>query len=147
MGESIGTHRPLYRFPASYYKHEIMKAVFVFFFLCMTLQVTWAQADLHTALGNGDVPGISIHFGDKVELAIGDKEETLAKADVETRLREFYATHVPKGFSPKHNGTSKSNESTYTIGELSTDKGDFRVYIYFTQQGEKRSVAELRIEE
>jgi hypothetical protein len=79
-------------------------------------------------------------------LSIGQNEGTLSKSEAETRLREFYASHAVKGFKPMHTGTSKTNESTYNIGELTTDRGTYRVYIYFTQEGSKKMVTELRIE-
>lgn len=105
-----------------------------------------AQSELTTALGSGNVAGISAHFGAKVELTIDGREAHISKQDAEARLKEFYATHQAKGFKAVHSGNSKSNESNYTIGELLTDKGNYRVYIYFTNEGGQRIVAELRIE-
>lgn len=123
-----------------------MKTTVVFLFVCLTAGVSQAQSELTTALGKGDITVISSHFGDKLELTIGDKEELLTKSAAESRLREFYATHVPKGFKTMHAGNAKTNESNYAIGELATDNGNFRVYIYYTQLGQKQVVAELRFE-
>lgn len=123
-----------------------MKAVVVFFFLGMTAGMLQAQADLQGALGKGDIAVISVHLGAQVDLTIGDKEELLSKAETESRLKDFYSLYQPKGYRQVHAGSSKNTESTYTIGELSTDKGLFRVYLYFTQSGPKRVIEELRIE-
>lgn len=123
-----------------------MKGGFAFIITCLVMSAITAQTDLTTALGSGNVAGISAHFGAKVELTINDREAHLSKLEAETRLKEFYSTHQAKGFKAVHSGNSKSNESNYTIGELLTDKGNYRVYIYFLSDGGRRVVAELRIE-
>jgi len=124
-----------------------MKAGFVFLFAYLVQGALVAQSDLNTALGKGNVGGITAYFGDKVELTIGDKEAQVTKAEAAARLSNFFENHIAKGYRQVHTGASKTNEANYTIGELSTDKGTFRVYIYFTQQGQKQVIAELRIEE
>ena len=123
-----------------------MKASFVFVFAYLVQGALMAQSDLNTALGKGDVNGITAYFGEKVELTISDKEAQVTKAEAAARLQNFFANHAAKGYRQVHTGTSKTNEANYTIGELSTDSGTFRVYIYYTQQGQKQVVAELRIE-
>jgi len=124
-----------------------MKTSLVFLLVCLTLGVLSAQSEIGAALGKGDVAGISSHLGDKVELTIDGKEELLSKAAAESRLREFYKTHPAKGFKTMHSGNTRSTDSNYAIGELATDNGNYRVYIYYTQQGQKQVVAELRIEQ
>jgi hypothetical protein len=123
-----------------------MKTSIVFLLICLTTGVSSAQSDLNTAIGKGDISGISGYLGEKVELTIGGKEENLAKSVAVVRLREFYATHAPKGFKVMHSGNDKGKDTNYAIGELATDKGNFRVYIYYIQQGQKQVVAELRFE-
>jgi hypothetical protein len=124
-----------------------MKAGFVSVFLSLFIGVLQGQADLNTALGKGDITAISGHLADKVELVIGNTDDILLKAEAVNRLKEFYAAHQAKGFRAMHTGTSKTQESNYAIGELATDKGNYRVYIYFTQEAQRRQVTELRIEQ
>ena len=123
-----------------------MKTSVVCILVCLTMGFLHAQSELGAAIGKGDVSDISSHFADKVELTIGGKEELVTKSVAETRLREFYASHAPKGFKAMHSGNARSNDANYAIGELATDNGNFRVYIYYTQQGNKQVVAELRFE-
>jgi hypothetical protein len=123
-----------------------MKAWFVILFWYLATSATWAQADLQTALGKGDVNALSSHFSNTVEVSILGREATLSKTEAATRLQGFYTDHPARGFRTVHRGTSKDSDSNYMIGELSTDKGTYRVYIYFQQQGERRLVSELRIE-
>ena len=123
-----------------------MKKSFFILIISLSPFLSGAQADLGTALGKGDVAGISAFLGEKIELTIGAKEEVLAKSAAQVRLREFYAAHVPKGFKMMHSGNSKTNDSNFQIGELTTDKGAFRVYLYFSEQASKRVVTEMRFE-
>ena len=123
-----------------------MKFSFCIFLFIIGTTLSSAQADLGTALSKGDIPGIAVYLGEKVELTIGQKEEVLSKAQAQVRLREFYAGHTPKAFKMMHSGNSKSNDSNYQIGELTTENGVFRVYLYFSQQASGRVVTELRFE-
>jgi hypothetical protein len=123
-----------------------MKASIVLLITAFALGSVSAQTDVTNALGKGDVTSLSEHLAEKVELSIGDKEELLLKSEVVSRLNAFYSTHPARGFKAMHSGNSKAKESNYTIGELLTDSGNYRVYIYFTQEGGKRMIAELRIE-
>ena len=123
-----------------------MKVGIVLLITSFALSSVSAQTDVTSALGKGDVATLANHLAEKVELSIGDKEEFLLKAEVVSRLNAFYSTHPAKGYKAMHSGNSKTNESNYTIGELLTDSGNFRIYIYFTQEGGKRTIAELRIE-
>lgn len=124
-----------------------MKTAFVLLLFAFSAISLSAQADLNTALGQGDVEGISAHLGDKVEMTILGKEEVLPKAQAVVRLREFYAGHAARGFKIMHKGNSQSKESDYQIGELVTGNGNYRVYLYFTQKSDQRQVVELRIEQ
>jgi hypothetical protein len=123
-----------------------MKAGFVLILVSLFAPFLHAQEDLYTALGKGDVPGIASYLGADVELALNDVEQVLSKPEAEIRLRDFYKENPAKSFHVVHTGASKSNESNYIIGDLTTEKGKFRVYFYFTQEGDKRVIAELRID-
>jgi hypothetical protein len=123
-----------------------MKAGMVSLLFCLVVSAMSGQSDLYSALGKGDVAGISKYFDKEVELSILDREGLLNKEGAEARLREFFTSYPAKGYKPMHSGSSKTQESTYSIGELTTEKGVFRVYVYFTRDAERRTVAELRFE-
>ena len=123
-----------------------MKTGLIAIFVTLSILALRAQPALYEALGKGDVTGISAYFGNKVELTIGEKEAVISKEEAQAQLREFFAANPAKGYRAMHTGASKGNESNYTIGELATDTRTFRVYIYFTQEGDRRTIAELRFE-
>ena len=45
-----------------------------------------------------------------------------------------------------HQGTSKGNASHYTIGDMQTASGNYRVYLYYKSAGDKVLIQEMRIE-
>ena len=123
-----------------------MKTGFVLLLMGLWVGMLQSQSDLNTALGKGDLSVISGYLADKLELVVGSTDAIISKADAINRLKEFYSVHQTQGFRSVHTGASKTNESNYSIGELVTDKGIYRVYIYFTQEGQKRQITELRFE-
>lgn len=105
-----------------------------------------AQADIYAALSKGDVSALEQHLDTQVELCIFDKEDVFDRQNAAKMLREFFATHTVKGYKEMHSGASKGRDSNYAIGQLATDKGTFRVYLYFDKREDKRIIQELRIE-
>jgi hypothetical protein len=122
-----------------------MKTGFVFFFV-LTSGFLAAQDAVFQAIGQGDVATITQYLAEQVELAVGDTDGSVNKVQASAKLKEFYSSHTAKGFRSMHSGASKTNESKYSIGTLATDKGNYRVYVYFIQSGDQRLIQELRIE-
>ena len=61
-------------------------------------------------------------------------------------LRNFFAKNKPKSYNQMHQGTSKGQDSRYTIGNLVTSSNSFRVYIYLKVQGGQQLIQELRFD-
>jgi hypothetical protein len=99
------------------------------------------KSSLAMSIGKGDVAAISESMADKVELSIAGEKETLARTDAAERLEEFYAAHPARGFIPM----VKNTERTEEIGELSTENGDFKVFLQFTKRGSKRLISVMEI--
>ena len=104
------------------------------------------QSEIYTALSKGDVNALQTHLDSKVELCIFNKEDVFDRPDAVVLLKEFFGKHKVQGFKQMHSGASKGLESNYAIGQLTTDKGTFRVYMYFDTRNDKRTIQELRIE-
>lgn len=121
----------------------------VFLFISVTwawISVLPAQTDLYNAIGRGDVSVISAYFGDEVELSILGSEGVYTKTEATGQIRNFFSAHQARGFRQMHTGASKGKDSNYIIGELDTDRGVYRVYLYFGPAGDRRMVREFRIE-
>jgi hypothetical protein len=129
-----------------------MKAVFIALLVSLTPFVLSANPgsetippDLSTALGKGDVTTISSYFADKVEVKIDGESETLMKTDATSRVREFYTGNPATGF--KAMSSDKTSEKpAMEVGELTTDKGTYRVYVEFSKEATKPQITALRFE-
>jgi hypothetical protein len=98
------------------------------------------------ALNSGDADAIAQYFDAKVEIAIADDEQTYDKAKAKDALKAFFASNKPTGFTSVHSGKSKENSDQYSIGNLATSNGTFRVYIYLKTNGNGLAIKELRFD-
>ncbi|NJB86288.1 hypothetical protein GGR26_002056 [Lewinella marina] len=98
------------------------------------------------ALGKGDTDALSALMDGEVELSLLEDENLYSRDQARKKLAAFFATHKPSGFSQVHQGSSKSDNAEYCIGNLSTSTGAFRVYIYVAKQGERMLLQELRFD-
>ncbi len=103
-------------------------------------------AEITRAISRGDADGISAYFDESVELAILNDEDVYSKGMASKKLKAFFAQYPPRGYSQVHRGTSKSKDSVYCIGNLTTEKAVFRVYIYMRVNGEQHLIQEVRFD-
>jgi hypothetical protein len=124
-----------------------MQKIFTGFFLILTLVLSASPIsdNLSRALQNGDSEEISRHFGVSVDLSIPKNEGVYSKIQAKLILKTFFLKNKPSEFSIVHNGDSKNN-SYYSIGNLSTSKGNFRTYILYKEVNKKITILELKIE-
>ncbi|MEM6395984.1 MAG: DUF4783 domain-containing protein [Bacteroidota bacterium] len=103
--------------------------------------------DIAVALRQGDVATLSNYFDAQVDLSIAGEEDTYSKSDATSMLRSFFGTNTPSAFSQVHSGTSAGDEAEYSIGDLATSGGNYRVYVYLANAGGKQVIQELRFDE
>jgi hypothetical protein len=123
--------------------------LFLFSFLMPVSWTTETDKNLSViqkALGEGDANTIGYYFDASVELKLVDKQDMLDKAKATEALRGFFSKNKPRAFSTVHQGSSKGSSSHYTIGDLQTATGNFRVYIYYKAAGGNFAIQEIRIE-
>lgn len=98
------------------------------------------------ALSAGDVDALARHLADNVDLSILEKEQTCSKAQATELLRGFFNTNRPRAFNQVHQGASRGSSDQYSIGNLVTTTGTFRVYLYLKMAGGNATVQELRFD-
>jgi hypothetical protein len=84
------------------------------------------------------------HFNSNVELVILENEDVYSKTQAEMILRDFFEKQPPKNFAILHQGGK--NGSKYAIGDLTTSKGNFRVYFLLKKREDSYLIHQLRIE-
>lgn len=98
------------------------------------------------AMRTGDANALSSYLDSDVELTILDDVNILDKQAAKKAIDSFFKANKPTGYSQVHKGTSKGQKGQYSIGNLTTERGKFRVYIYLDVQGDKQLIQELRFE-
>lgn len=111
--------------------------------------LTWplpGQGDLKAAFEQEKASHFESMFHSHVEIAVLSKDDRYAKAQAVELMDAFFKVHEVKRFEKMHSGQSRSNGSNYDIGQLHTDKGTYRVYIYYRSVDNKNVIHQLTIE-
>lgn len=96
------------------------------------------------ALKTGNASELSKYINSTVELLLLDKEDFYKKNVAETILKDFFAEYKTRDFVIRHNGGI--NDAQYAIGNLKTDKGDFRVYFLLKKVDQELLIHKISIE-
>ncbi|NSW95011.1 MAG: DUF4783 domain-containing protein [Bacteroidales bacterium] len=101
-------------------------------------------AEISLALKTGNAAELARHMNTTVELLLLEKEDFYKKNIAETILRDFFNNYPAKDFIIRHQGAK--NDAQYAIGNLKTEKGDFRVYFLLKKVGTDLLIHQIRIE-
>jgi len=96
------------------------------------------------ALKAGNAAELSKYMNSTIELLLLDKEDFYKKNVAETILKDFFAEYHTKDFTIRHQGAK--NDAQYAIGNLKTEKGDFRVYFLLKKVDQELLIHQIRIE-
>lgn len=98
------------------------------------------------AIRSGNAEALGAFFGSTVEISVMDKEDRYSKTDGVRVMREFFASSKPSNFNPVHQGVSKGGDLHYSIGEMRTAQGNYRVYMLLKDAPGKPVIQQLRID-
>lgn len=99
------------------------------------------------ALSTGDVETLGNYFDESIELSILEEEGIYNKSQALQKVRRFLTQNEVDSFAEVHQGASRSSDSQYVIGNLSTKGGTYRVYLYLTNNPDgKMIIQEFRFD-
>jgi hypothetical protein len=96
------------------------------------------------AIKAGNAAELAKYMNSTVELLLLDKEDFYKKNVAEAILNDFFKEYLTKDFTIRHQGAK--NDAQYAIGNLKTDKGDFRVYFLLKKVNQELLIHQIRIE-
>jgi Domain of unknown function (DUF4783) len=96
------------------------------------------------AIKAGNAAELSKYMNSTIELLLLDKEDFYKKNVAETILKDFFNEYQTKDFTIRHQGAK--NDAQYAIGNLKTEKGDFRVYFLLKKVDQELLIHQIRIE-
>jgi hypothetical protein len=129
-----------------------MKFIKVFTFIALTITCFSLGAQdqgkipggISIAIKAGNAAELSKYMNSTIELLLLDKEDFYKKNVAETILKDFFAEYHTKDFTIRHQGAK--NDAQYAIGNLKTEKGDFRVYFLLKKVDQELLIHQIRIE-
>jgi len=99
---------------------------------------------ISVAIRTGNASDLAKYMNSTIELLLLDKEDFYKKNVAETILRDFFTEYQAKDFTIRHQGAK--NDAQYAIGNLRTEKGDFRVYFLLKKVDQELLIHQIRIE-
>jgi hypothetical protein len=101
-------------------------------------------AGISVAFKAGNAAELSKYLNPTVELLLPEKEDFYKKNVAEAILKDFFSTHPTKDFVIRYQGVK--NDVQYAIGNLNTEKGDFRVYFLMKKVDQELLIHLIRID-
>jgi hypothetical protein len=99
---------------------------------------------IEIAIKTGNAAELSKYMNSTIEILLLDKEDFYKKNVAEAILKDFFAEYQTKDFTILHQGAK--NDAQYAIGNLKTEKGDFRVYFLLKKVDQELLIHQIRIE-
>ena len=109
----------------------------------------WAAGDdekIALAIRAGNAKELSKYFSKNIDLNIPGSEGVFSKTQAELILKDFFSKYKTLSFNTLHQGSSKDG-AKYTIGNLKTDKGSFRLYFYMKKTSDTYYIHEFSLNE
>lgn len=104
-----------------------------------------AQHDsgLDAALNKGNAEDVGVFFASSVDISVPGTEATLSSAEAVRVLSAFFHQNTVKGYNRAHLKAPQDGRAAYSLGDLYTANGTFRIYLYFNDQ---KKISELRLQ-
>ena len=122
-----------------------MKFLILFAFILFSFSGISQNREISEALGKGNVNTLKPYLDNRVEVALEGEVNFYESKVALGVLENFFQTIKPRDYKSMHTGSSRGN-SSYAIGRLISDGGDFRVYLYFVREQDQWFLQELRFD-
>jgi hypothetical protein len=117
--------------------------LFLLSFLFIPFLAGAQSAAVDAALQKGSAADLTSSLAKSVDLLLLGDESTVTPQQATTMLADFFTKSVVKGYKQNHISAAQNGKSTYSIGDLSTGNGTYRVTIFYDAA---KKISELRIE-
>jgi hypothetical protein len=112
--------------------------------LFMLPMVASAQsAGMDAALNKGNAADLGVFFNSSVDVSILNSDATMSASQAVESLGNFFTQNPVKGYNRAHLTAPQNGRASYSLGDLYTANGTYRVYLYFDAQ---KKISEIRIQ-
>lgn len=105
--------------------------------------VTSQQNGIDAALQKGMAADLGIHFHKSIDLSLPGLDDTFTADQAVSRLSDFFAAQTVKGYKKVHTSTPQEGRANYSIGDLYTARGTYRITLFFDKE---QKITEIRIQ-
>ena len=128
---------------------KTIKLVLLSFLMLCALPHVAAQSsevppEIISALDKGDAGKLSAYLNTNVELVVGNKNDVFSKQQASGIITDFVRTNKVSSFQLLHKGNKEA--TSFAIGEIKTNTGNYRVYVLTRKSGNQTVIQQLRIE-
>ena len=107
-------------------------------------QSSEVSSEIISALDKGDAGKLSAYLNTNVELVVGNKNDVFSKQQASGIITDFFRTNKVSSFQLLHKGNKEA--TSFAIGEIKTNTGNYRVYVLTRKLGNQTVIQQLRIE-
>lgn len=101
---------------------------------------------IEVSFKNGNAKEISQYFDKYIDITLYDKVNTYNKIQAEFVLQNFFSKIEPKDITNVNKGFSQSNLTLYSIFTLTSNSGNYQIYMFFLIRNNMYLLREIRIE-
>ena len=115
-------------------------------FCCIECHAQSNLKEIASASQQGDAKELSLFFDKQIDLTCSEKTNTYSKNQAEQILQKFFTKVGPTNFVNEQQGTSTANNTKFAIGNMNSESGVYKVYMFFVQKSGQYFLRELRFE-
>lgn len=127
---------------------KVLKPICLFIFcLLFSIKVQSQEiiGSIPSAIKAGNATELAKNFYKRVDITINDVADNYSSTQGEMILKSFLSKFSSRDFSIVHKGNSPDG-AQYIIGNLKTNSGSFRTYIYIKKTNNVNYIQEIRFE-
>ena len=125
-------------------KKRVLLGMTVLLFSISLLIAQELPSGVITAFSRGSSQELNKYVGDKVNLVLQGRSINVDKQKATAMLQEFFTENKVSGFNVNHQG--KRDESSFVIGTLTTNKGNYRVNCFLKKMQNQYLIHQIRID-
>ncbi|HZV70497.1 MAG TPA: DUF4783 domain-containing protein [Saprospiraceae bacterium] len=101
------------------------------------------SSGIDVAINKGSASELGTYLSPKVDVSILDEDVSLTSGEATRYLESFFSKNTVKSYKRAHLTPATNGRSSYSLGDLITATGTYRVYLYFDTN---QKISEIRIE-
>ncbi len=98
---------------------------------------------IDAAINKGSGADLSTYLAEKVDVSILNQDASLSAVETVKSLSAFFSQNTVKSYKRAHLTPATNGRASYSLGDLSTSTGMYRVYLYYDA---KQKISEIRVE-